>query len=206
MNKLVLIGGGGHCKSVLDAIYRSGGYEDIIITDPFIPVGTIIMGCKVVGSDDVLPDLYMNGYENAFVTVGSIKDCSLRVRITEKAKKIGYKFPVIVDPSAQISKYAVVEEGSFLAKNVVINAGGKIGKQCIINTGAIIEHDCSVNDYSHVSVGAILCGDVHIGKRSFVGAGTVVVQGVCIGDDSVIGARSIVLADVSDKNVHGVIK
>ena len=33
-NKIVLIGGGGHCKSVLDSILRTCNYDEIVITAP----------------------------------------------------------------------------------------------------------------------------------------------------------------------------
>lgn len=198
MKKLVLIGGGGHCKSVLDAVLRRSEYSEIVITDPEITEGTKICGCRVVGTDEALPNLLNWGFEHAFITVGSITNPSIRIKLVDKAKALGFIFPVIVDPSAIISDYSQIGNGTFIGKNAVINADTTIGKHCIINTGCIIEHECRVGDFTHISVGSILCGNVRVGKESFIGAGATVIQGIKIGNHTVVGANSIVLTDVED--------
>lgn len=206
-NKIVLIGAGGHCKSVIDAVIRSSKYSDIVITDSVVTSGSKILGCKVVGNDNILPKLHNDGFERAFVTVGSIKDCTVRIKLVKMAKKIGFDFPIIIDPSAQVSKYAKIGDGTFIGKNVVINADAQIGEHCIINTGAIVEHDCIIKDFCHISVGAILCGNTVVEKQTFVGAGTTVIQGSSVGRNSVIGAHSTVLRNVgNDITGYGLLK
>ncbi len=205
--KLVLLGGGGHCKSVLDAAIRMNQFEEIVITDPFLPVGTKVMGMEVVGSDEALPKLKEQGFTDAFVTVGSLEDCSIRKKLVSKAKKLGFSFPIIADPSAEISAFAEIGEGTFIGKKAVLNAEVKVGKQGIVNTGAILEHECCIGDFTHISVGTILCGDVKVGASTFIGAGTTVIQGVSIGEDALIGANSTVLRNVKDHNrVYGIVK
>lgn len=205
-NKLVLIGGGGHCKSVLDAAMRMETFDEIVITDPGIPAGAEVLGCKVTGTDDDLSRLCSGGYEFAFITVGSIESTDLRRKLVVRAEGIGFKFATIIDPSATISKSAVIGAGSFIGKNVVINAHAAIGSHCIINTGAIIEHECNVGDFSHISVGSILCGNMEVGSDTFIGAGSTVIQGIKIRDNVVIGANSTVLTDVeSNMKYYGII-
>ena len=195
-NKLVLTGGGGHCKSVLDAALRMGEFSDIVITDPLIPIGTKVLGCKVVGTDDYLENLRQEGYEYAFITVGSVSNNPLREKIASKVATLGFKFPIIVDTSAVVSTTAVIGKGSFIGKNVTVNADVKIGQHCIINTGAIIEHECNVQDFVHISVGSILCGEVSVGKNSFIGAGSTVIQCLQIGENTLVGAGAVVNKDV----------
>lgn len=205
--KLVLLGGGGHCKSVLDAIIRNGEYEDIVITDPIIPVGTRILNASVVGSDEMIPVLFRDGYHHAFVTVGGIGNSKIRKKLSTFAESVGFEFPVIADPSAQISKSVTIGGGTFIGKNAVINAYSYIGNHCIINTGSIIEHECEIGDYSHISVGTILCGDCRVGTKSFIGAGSTVIQGIDIGHNVIVGANSTVLADVEDNmKIYGIVK
>ncbi len=206
-NKLVLLGAGGHCKSVLDAALCSNQFSEIVITDPVTLVGTKVLGCKVVGTDEVLPKLFNEGFTQAFITVGSIQNSAVRRKLVCLATKIGFTFPVIIDPSAVISRFAKIGEGTFIGKNTVVNAGTKIGKHCIINTGAILEHDCSVGAYSHVSVGSILCGGVTLGSGVFVGAGSTVIQLTTISDNAIIGAHSIVLENVGENvKASGLVK
>ena len=198
MNKLVLIGGGGHCKSVLDAALRMNIFEDIVITDPNINPGTKIRGCSVVGSDDCLERLHSDGYDYAFITVGSVGINSLRKILSYKVSELGFKFAVIRDPSAIVSDSAIIREGTFVGKNSVVNADVIIGKHCIINTGSIVEHECKIGDFSHISVGTVLCGQVTVRDNCMIGAGSTVIQCLNIGQNVVIGANSTVLADVGD--------
>jgi len=205
--KLVLIGGGGHCKSVLDSVFRMGVYQDIVITDLEIPVRTSIMGCSVVGDDSLLPKLFANGYKKAIITVGSIKTTKPRENIYNKIKRIGFKLETIIDPSAQVSEYAKIGNGTFVGKNACINSEAIIGDNAIINTNAVIEHDCKVGDFSHISVNAVLCGESRVGDYSFIGANSTVIQGVTVGSRSVIGAGTIVIDNIGDNimmynNVH----
>lgn len=196
--KIVLIGGGGHCKSVMDAVLQSDEYDDIVIVDPNLPIGTEIHGCRVIGDDSVLSLLKKQGYEYSFITVGSISDTSLRRKLAEQVESLGFKIPVISDPSAVISKYVEIGAGTFVGKNATINADAVVGKHCIINTGGIIEHECSIGDFTHVSVGSILCGNVHIGSDCFIGAGAVMIQGLTIGENTIVGANSTVLTSLED--------
>jgi UDP-perosamine 4-acetyltransferase len=203
-NKLVLIGGGGHCKSVLDATKGMATFDEIVITDPDIDTETMILGCKVVGTDDELPRLRSEGFDYAFITVGSIESTALRRKLVEKAEMLGFKFATIIDPSATVSEYAHIGSGSFIGKNTVINADAVVGSHCIINTGSIVEHECKVGDFTHISVGSILCGNTEIGEDSLIGAGSTVIQGIKVGSCSIIGAGSVVVKDIqSNVKAHG---
>lgn len=194
--KLVLIGGGGHCKSVLDTVRRLGEYSEIVITDNYLPIGTLVLGCKVVGNDDALPELYRNGFSFGFISIGSIKSTEVRHKVYERAAGIGFEFPIIADSSAVVAPSAVIGQGVFIGKNAVVNAGAVIGDMSIINTGAIIEHDCKIGEFSHVAVGTVVCGGAQIANDVFIGASAAIIQGVRIGMKSIIGAGSIIRGDV----------
>lgn len=196
--KLVLIGGGGHCKSVLDTVLRLGKYSEIVITDNNLPIGTSILGCNVVGNDEVLPELHRNGFSLGFISIGSIKSTDARHRAYERAAEIGLDFPVIVDPSANVASSATIGKGVFIGKKAVVNADVKIGDMSIINTGAIIEHGCEIGEFSHVAVGAVVCGEARIGSDAFIGANATIIQGVRIGMKSIIGAGGIIVDDIDD--------
>jgi sugar O-acyltransferase (sialic acid O-acetyltransferase NeuD family) len=196
--KIVLIGGGGHCKSVINTICRAKLYEDIVITDNSYPQMRDVLGIPVVGTDENLLELRESGYEDAFITVGSIKRTDIRWRLCDEAVHLGFRMPCIIDPSAQISQYAELGAGIFVGQGAIVNAGADIGDAAIINTGTIIEHDCTIGRYTHVAVGAKLCGAVSVGNDTLIGAGSVIVQNVHIGNHVSIGAGSIVLRDVKD--------
>ena len=194
-NKLVLIGGGGHCKSIISSINKSL-FSDVVIVDSPEMVGKSVDGVSIVGTDDDLPQLYADGYHNAFVAVGSVSSSQKRMHIVTSLSKIGFAFPSIIDSTAVIAESALIGNGVFIGKNAVINAGSKIWDFAIINTGVIVDHDCTIGEYVHLSPGTVLSGMVSVGKNTHVGTGCSVKQGVSIGDNTTVGMGSVILHDI----------
>ncbi|MCR5656070.1 MAG: acetyltransferase [Butyrivibrio sp.] len=196
MENIVMIGGGGHCKSVVDAALRSKRFGKIYITDIALKPGDDIFGCEVVGSDEELPRLFAEGTTKAFITVGFIKPSGIRRKLFYMARDIGFSFTNIIDPSAVVSLNAKLGKGIFVGKNAVINAGATVGDHAIINTGAIVEHDCEIGDFAHIAVGTKVCGESKIGENALIGAGATILQGVEIGNDTIIGAGSVATKNI----------
>ncbi|WHE06691.1 acetyltransferase [Thermoanaerobacterium thermosaccharolyticum] len=197
--KLLLLGGGGHCKSVLDSLNFSK-YSEIGIVDKKESIGKVILNIPVIGTDDDLEKLYRMGYNYAFVTVGSTGDPSIRIKLFNILEKIGFEILNVIDPTAIVSKYATLENGIYVGKNAVINAGSFIGKGTIINTASSIDHDCNIGQFVHIAPGCVLCGEVKIGEYTHIGARSVIKQRIEIGANSLIGMGSVVLKNIS-KNV-----
>lgn len=195
--KILLIGGGGHCKSVLDSLIRSGNYSEIGIVDKNENIGKHVLGISIIGCDSDLIKLYENGYNYAFVTLGSTGDASQRIKLFSMLEKIGFEIPNIVDSTSTISENANMSYGIYMGKNVVVNAGVSIGKGAIINTSSTIEHDCTVGNFSHIATGSVLCGEVCTGENVHIGANSVIKQRVNIGANTIIGMGSVVLHDIA---------
>ena len=200
-NRILLIGGGGHCKSVLDSLITSSNFTDIAIIDTKENFGKEILNRKTIGTDDDLEKLFDEGYQNAFITVGSIGDTLIRRKLFDMVKRIGFNIPNIIDSSATVSENVKIDRGIFIGKNAVINAGVKIGEGAIINTGAIVEHDCIVDEFVHIAPGAVLCGDVVTEDNVHIGARAVIKQQIRIGSNSIIGMGSVVLSDIPPNSV-----
>lgn len=196
--KLLLVGGGGHCESVLDSLIQSEQFSEIGIIDKNENIGKHVLGISVIGCDNDLAKLYDNGYSYAFVTLGSIGNPKQRIKLYNILEEIGFVIPNIIDQTAIISKNAKMSYGIYVGKNAVINAGVTIGKGCIINTSSVIEHDCKVEQFSHISTGSVLCGEVYIGENVHIGANSTIKQQVKIGANTTIGMGSIVLHNIAD--------
>lgn len=197
-NKLLLVGGGGHCRSVLDCVLRSGTYEAVGIVERDGAPEALVLGVPIVGHDADLPRLLADGWRFAAVTLGSVGDPSRRRALFRQLTLLGFHPPVIADPSAVISTHTDIAAGTFIGKRAVVNAGSMIGACAIVNTGAVIEHDCRIGAFCHISPGAVLCGAVQAEENTHIGAGAVVLQGVHIGRGAIIGAGSVILRDVPD--------
>lgn len=207
MKKIILIGNGGHAKSVYDTITTLGCYEIAGFISENLNSEFDYRGCKIIGTDKDLQNIRNYGIEYAFICIGYMGKGNIREKIYDNLKDIGYKIPVIIDSSAIIASDAKIGEGTYIGKLCVVNSDSSVNKMVIINTGAIIEHDNSIGEYSHISVGTTLCGSVTIGKKCFIGANSTVIQGINIADNAIVGAGSTVLADVAayDK-VYGIHK
>ena len=204
--KILLIGAGGHCKSVLDSLISLSCYDVIRLVDKvktgIIPdhepedLTSILKVVAVVGDDNDLERLYAEGYTDAFITIGSVGDITLRNNMYLILKQIGFHIPNIIDKSSIVSPFAVLGEGVFIGKNAVVNAEARIGNCTIINSACVIEHECTIGDFVHCAPGSILCGKVHVEAGSHIGAGSVIKQGIHIGADCMIGMGSVVLKNI----------
>ena len=167
--KILLLGGGGHCKSVIDVIEQEDKYNIVGIIDKKELIGSDVLGYKVIGCDEDLANL-REKYTNAIVTVGQIKSNALRVKLFALLKDLDYTLASIISPLVYISKHATIEEGTIVMHKALVNTSVKVGKNCIINTQALTEHDCVIEDHCHISTGAIINGGVKVKANTFVGS------------------------------------
>lgn len=193
--EIILIGGGGHCKSVIDIIENMNEFVIAGIVDDKSRLGQKIDGYEIIGCDDDLPAL-SESYGNFHITVGQIKSSETRWKLFDRIKKLGSNLPVIIASNAYVSSSAILKEGTIVMQNAIVNAHTIVGKNCIINTRALLEHDCEVGNDCHVSTGVILNGGVKVGNGVFIGSGSVVNQEVEIGRNCVIGSGSVVISDI----------
>ena len=196
---LILVGGGGHCKSVIEAA-ESVGREIKGILDLPKYFGDECLGYRIIGMDSDIP---MYTHECEFiVTLGFITNPEHRINLHKLIEDAGGTFGTVIASTAQVSRHTEIAPGSVVLHNANINAGAKIGKGCIINTGANIEHDAYIGDYCHVSTGAMVNGDSRIGEASFIGSGAVIANVITIVNNTVIGAGSVVCSNIKDSGTY----
>lgn len=196
---LVLVGGGGHCKSVIE-VAENAGFRIVGILDTSENVGKDVLAYKITGTDEDIP-LYV---EKAvfIITVGHIKSPAVRIALHRKVIEAGGHLATLIASSAYVSHYAEIGEGSVIMHRAMINADAKIGVGCIINTFANIEHDAVVEDFCHISTGAMVNGNCLVGKGTFLGSQSVMVNGVSIAGECVIAAGTMVRKNIVRKGVY----
>lgn len=196
--KIIILGSGGHAKSVCDTLLAlSEEYEVMGIVDRVKDENFTYENIRIIGTDDDLQQIYDSGIRHAIVGIGFLGQGHLRNDLVKRLHKIGFSFPVIIDPTAMVSKSADVGEGTFIGKKSVVSARTRIGKYCIINSCSLVEHDCQVGDFTHIAISACICGGVTIGEECLVGANATILQGKVIGLRAVIGAGAVVINDIS---------
>ena len=196
---LILIGGGGHCKSVID-VAESAGYSILGILDTVDNVGKKVLNYTIVGTDDDI----VNYVDKAFfvITVGQIKDATLRMKLYAKVINSHGQFATLIASTARVSRYSAIGDGTVIMHQAVVNADARVGIGCIINTFANIEHDAVVGNFCHISTGAMVNGNCTVGNGTFLGSQAVMVNGISIVDGCVIAAGAMVRKNIVVKGVY----
>ena len=200
MKEIILIGGGGHCKSVIDVIDREGKFEIVGIVDKPDLLGSQVLGYAVIGNDSDLSSL-VKRCQYALITVGQIKTPELRIKLFNLATEVGFILPSIISPRAYISKHAIVGRGTIIMHDALINANANIGENCIINTKALIEHDVIIENHCHISTGSIINGGTIIRNNTFFGSNSVAKENIIVKKQSVIGGGVAVMKNIPKKTL-----
>lgn len=200
-DKIILVGGGGHCKSVIDVIETEGLYQIAGIVDLDEKVGSSIQGYAIFATDDDLPDLARE-FKNFCITVGHIKSNALRKGLFLNLKTLGVNFPVITSPHAYVSNHTTVGEGTVIMHRAVVNANTTLGTCCIINTGCVIEHDVFIGDHCHVAPLSAVNGGCIVETDCFIGSNSVIIPGITIKRHSLVAAGSVIISNVEENSVY----
>lgn len=197
MKSLVLVGAGGHARSVADVARAAGRRLAGCIApgpaDADLP--------PVLGGDDWLDRPEARGHEFV-VAAGQTAAPDLRRRLYDTLLARSLPLAQLRSPAACVSDTAALGPGTVVHHRAVVGPGARVGANCIVNTGAIVEHDARVGDHTHVSTGAIVNGGTRIGSGCMLGSGSVVLQGVRVGDGVVIGAGAVVARDIGEPGVY----
>ncbi len=200
-NKIILIGGGGHCKSCIEVIESTNDYEIAGIIDIAEKVGETILGYPIIGCDDDLEKIRKK-YDFALITVGQIKSASIRIKLFENIKTLNFKLPTIIASTAHVSKHASIGEGTIIMHQAMVNADVTIGNNCIINTKVLIEHDTTVGNHNHISTASILNGNVSVGNECFVGSNSTFVNGISTVSNIFVGINSVVNKNLTEVGIY----
>jgi len=195
--QVILLGGGGHGRVVLDALL-SGGLSVAGVLDPDLKVGDQVFGVPVIGGDDFLDRL---APKDVFLVNGlGANPCVLsRKRLFEDMKTRGFSFDSVRHHLTVVGAECELGEGSQIMAGAILQNRVRIGDNAVINTRASIDHDCVIGAHAFVSPGTALCGEVIVADAAFIGAGAVVIPGIQIGAFAVVGAGAVVTKSVSSK-------
>lgn len=191
---LIIIGAGGHGRVIADTAELTKQWDTIAFLDDRYPELKTSGAWPVIGkvSD---AQKFNQTFPDAVVGIGNNE---IRLKFLKQLSDIGFKIPVIAHPSASVSQYAEIKEGTVLFAQSVINIGSRLGIGCIVNTGAKVDHDCLIGDGVHLSPGVHLAGAVQVGKCSWIGIGASVKQEIVISNNVMVGAGAAVVKNLPE--------
>jgi UDP-perosamine 4-acetyltransferase len=194
MPKVVLIGGGGHCRIVIDNLRRHGTEMVGILDDEPSMTAKDVMGVNVIGRISALP-MYRDRVDYAVI---GVTDPRTRQLIDKRCTETGVETVGFVHPDAVISPTARVSSKAQVCAGAIVNPEAEVRDHAIVNTGGIVEHECVVGRYAHIAPGVRLLGRVEIGDLCLIGAAATVLQNLRVGSRSIVGAGALVLTDVEE--------
>lgn len=198
---LILIGGGGHCRSCIDVIEQENLYKIEGILDSSLNTGELIDGYPVIGNDNLFKEL-ISTHTNFLITVGQIKSAAIRFKIYHTLLQLGANIATVISPRAYISPRAKIGTGSIIMHGACINTGVVIGLNAIINTNALIEHDTIIGNHCHLSTGAIINGTCKVNDEVFIGSSAVIANNINIASKAVIGAGTVVINNITNAGMY----
>lgn len=197
-NKVLIIGAGGHARSVLDILLQNDEYEIVGCIDNAFGKREVVEGMEeipIVGNDNALEEFRNKGIKKIFIAIGSNE---LRDELYDYVSLLGFELINVISSSAYISPRAKLGNGICVMPGAVINVNAVIEDNCIINTNCSIDHDCKIGRSVHIAPGVAISGTVSIGDRTQVGTGASIIDGINVGNDAFIGAGAAVVMDIEE--------
>lgn len=196
MGKLILVGGGGHSKVILNILRRD--YPDFLI-EGYIADQPSELNLTYLGKN--LNDRFNPKEYLLVMAIGQVDIGKWRQKTVESFLSKGYRFLSLISKRAIVAEDVKIGQGTVIFDNVVVNVNSIVGDFCILNTGCIVEHDCRVGNFVHIGPGSILSGGVSIGDNCFLGAGSVVKHYTRICNEVIVGAGGVVVKDIDHAGV-----
>ena len=198
--KTVIIGAGDYGKVLYDLTQVCGGYDVVgFIDDNEAMLGREIQGLRVLGTRDILNDLYQEGVRNLIVAIGNNK---VRNELLDQQREMGFATPTLIHPTAYVPPGTKIGQGVYILARATFMPYITLEDNVIVSMGALIAHHSLLRSGAFVSTGCNVGAQVKIGFRAFLGIGATIMTGVAkVGDDALVGAGAVVIEDVPERAV-----
>lgn len=195
MRRLLIWGAGDQGTVTLDCALAMKRYGRIDFMEIKEKGHREIPGYVIHREEEENLDELLNQYDEVIIATGNN---DLRESKQTILALMGIPVATLIHPTAVISPFAHISEGSIVLAHAIININASVGAGCIINNGVIVEHDCIVEDFVNISPRAAMAGHTRIGRKSFLGIGCSLIDGIEVGENVIVGAGAVVIRDVPD--------
>jgi acetyltransferase EpsM len=193
---LLIYGGGGHGKVIIDLIRALNCYELVGVIDDRLPAGSQILGLSVLGGAETLLEMHQRGISLAINAVGGIGNFAIRQKVFDNLEQAGFRCPTVVHPTAFIEPSAELDGGVQVLSQSYISSEARVGFGTVINAGVVVSHDCVLGKCVNLSPGAMLAGAVRVEDFAQIGMAATINLDLTIGARARIGNGATIKADV----------
>ena len=198
--RICIVGAGGFAREVLCCLIDSMQATDESIAEAAcFMVGdedykeSSIMGIEVIRQSAFDPSLYD-------VVVG-IGEPLLRKKVVESLPP-QTTYISVIHPTAVMSKWVEIGEGSVITAGTILTCNVKIGKHVHLNLHTTIGHDCEIGDFCTTTPGVNVSGICKFGECVYLGTNSSIRQGINICDNVTIGMGGVVVKDITESGVY----
>lgn len=180
---LVIVGGGGHGRSVRELVQLTNSHEVVAFLDDQLAPGTDVLGVPVWGPSTELVSLSARSVQAVHVAIGNN---GARERLMAQAEAAGLRCATLVHPRACVSPSALIGEGCAVMALAIVGTEARLGRGVIVNVGAVVDHHAQVADHGHLGANAAMAGGTRLGARGWLQAGASLGYGVSLPDDAMV--------------------
>lgn len=189
--KLFVYGASGAGLEVFDLAERTGKYSKIYLIDDFLEE------IPYYGSERIhfsSCSQYMDEDSEYIISVG---EPSARALLRERVKEHGYRLATLIDPSAVLSKTAIVEPGCIINAHSIISSRAHLKENCYIGFHVVVGHDACIHEDTIVCPMATVGGGSVVGREAFLGLNSSMKERVNVGDKAIVGMGSMLFRNVA---------
>jgi sugar O-acyltransferase (sialic acid O-acetyltransferase NeuD family) len=203
LKKIIILGTGGNCIDILDAINEINTIEDTYQVVGFLDDNPSVHGKELFGVRVLGGLSSASKYDDSFFVngIGSPNNFWLKKEVIDTAKIPLERYESIYHPSASVSDFATIGRGVVLLKNVSVSSNLIIGNHVMVLPNSVINHDDRIDDYVSIASSVSIAGNVHIENHCYIGGGSSILGGITIHQNSLVGMGSVVIRDVETNQV-----
>jgi sugar O-acyltransferase (sialic acid O-acetyltransferase NeuD family) len=198
--KICIIGTGGFGRETLTCLIDSISSTESKIAEIAVFMTPdndynepVIMGIPVIRDSEFVAENYR--------IVAAIGDPKTRKKVISKLPP-ETEYTTIIHPSATISKWVEIGEGSIITAGTILTCNIKIGKHAHLNLHATIGHDCIIGDFFTAAPAVNISGKCEFGDCVYFGTNSSVREGIKICNNVTVGMGGIVVKNIIDEGIY----
>lgn len=200
--KLIIYGIGETAEIIADYFIHDSHYEVIAFTvDKEFRTSDSLNNLPIVDFEEVI-EVYPPSEYEMFAAASFGKLNTLRQKMYEKGKKLGYKFASYISSNAFKWHNAIIGENSFVFEENVIQFKVKIGNNVILWSGNHIGHQTEIEDHCFISSHVVISGFCKIGRNSFLGVNSSFNDEIQFGKYGVTGNGTVIVKDTEEGSIY----
>jgi sugar O-acyltransferase (sialic acid O-acetyltransferase NeuD family) len=173
--RLLIVGAGGHGRSVAEAVlmadqFRLVGFAD----DGAFARGEAVWDLPVLGPATEFEN-YASYVTHAVVAIGNNV---LRQKLFAQLQAAGFALTSVIHPRAMVSPRALLGSGVAVMAGAIVGTEATLGPGAIVNCGAVVDHHARVHEFGHLGVNACMAGGSVLGALAWMQAGSAIGYGV----------------------------